>query len=461
MNIHLVRTKDFLQAELIKVYDLLFQIPGAMKFHLGKKTFLFEKDNFSWDDFFDQLEEYRITNNIPAEDFIVVITNKKNNQNWFSAFNLQGKKLIFIDGNNWEDYIYAEQKYPLAYEVVANIIHYHLYQVSNNFDFIHEESIGCISDFCGYKSEISLKLRTADICLDCLDILSEKLSSKEILPHSIEIIEFLRKGMLYTKMFHYQSDIDDGLPFPIALTKRKLRMTLQPYQKLQVLIEHFDSVVRTSVILFSNLFLTEESREKMIEDNRLSEYPALGSWVSALKFVLSNAVLPTDIELQPNILARLKEVYSILERNQIVNLRNELAHSYTDVRGPQYIKTFEEKSKILEDVENILNPIFKRWKYYQISQTKFLGNNEFELHVINFSGSNTAFIEEIIKVKFDDMNNLPITDKIYFTSNDQKKWICVDPYWIFNICPSCNHQRLLIIDGKQYIDPVVGHRVTC
>ena len=41
MKIHLVRTKDYHGKELKKVYDLLFTIPGALKFIIAEKVFMY------------------------------------------------------------------------------------------------------------------------------------------------------------------------------------------------------------------------------------------------------------------------------------------------------------------------------------------------------------------------------------------------------------------------------------
>ena len=216
MKIHLVRTKEYQVKEITKVYNLLFPIPGFMRFVLTDKALLFETNNFEWDELFDAAATFRAEKQIPEEDIIVVITTLKNKYNWFSAPNIGGHRDIFIDASDWENYIYAEPAYPIAFEVIINVIQLFMLK-SYDSPIIHQESIGCINDFCGWKPDITFKLRTADICGDCLSAMEETLPDKSMISQSLEIMEVLRQGMLYSKLWRKNPEFETHLPFPVEL----------------------------------------------------------------------------------------------------------------------------------------------------------------------------------------------------------------------------------------------------
>jgi hypothetical protein len=416
MKVHLIRTKNFHATELRKVYELLYPHPGIMSFAISDKTILFDKDNFAWEEMFTEIENYRTAQAIPALEIIVVITKLKNENAWFSAPNPKGTNEIFIDGSEWENFIYAEAAYPIAYEVIANVLQRFMFKTWEDFEspLIHKTPIGCINDFCYWKPDITYKLRTADICSDCLSAMDELLPDKSMINQSIEIIESLRKGMLFSKMFQKSPDFEEHLPFVLAVTKRKIGMTQQAYTKLQLLIEHFDSIVRTTVVVFSHLLLNTDEVKELFKSKGLNEHPSLGHWVSALKQLIEcNHRVNSNLELPKDIKQKLDRVYKLYESKYLVSLRNNVSHGYTAINEQLHISQFNEYSKTSTEVESILNPILKRLHYYQIVHVEILGQNKFKFRVLDFSGSNASFLEKEIETSFVDLNSIPQSNKIY------------------------------------------------
>jgi len=68
----------------------------------------------------------------------------------------------------------------------------------------HERAIGCVSDLCMKKTDIILKMRTADICPDCMSRVQSQLSMPEI-HHALSVLESLRIKMLYAQNFRQNS----------------------------------------------------------------------------------------------------------------------------------------------------------------------------------------------------------------------------------------------------------------
>ena len=74
-----------------------------LNFVLVEKALPFAKENFEWEEIFDDIEIFRIREVIPPEDIIVVVTKLKDKNEWFSAPNPKGTNEIFIDGSDWEN----------------------------------------------------------------------------------------------------------------------------------------------------------------------------------------------------------------------------------------------------------------------------------------------------------------------------------------------------------------------
>ncbi len=80
---------------------------------------------------------------------------------------------------------------------------------------VHQQPIGCINDLCMEKREIILKLRTADICRNCMQVLRNQLSDQYI-RHARNIMESLRLKMLLSQNF-----LQDSAPSRMRIDRHK------------------------------------------------------------------------------------------------------------------------------------------------------------------------------------------------------------------------------------------------
>ena len=206
MKVHIASTPEYSLDELKEITSLLKQIPGELEFILGgpvtSKQIALKNPiwnnigeilRLSFDELFQVCDTYRAIKDIPEEDYVVVVTTFRNDLNWFSAFH--GKN-IFVHGAGWEYYTKRDSKFGVAQQIVENIfqsqIELDISDIQNEPN-IHMESIGCINDMCRKKSEILLKLRTADICDSCLDRAEEKKVNPIVLSHISGILRNLRE----------------------------------------------------------------------------------------------------------------------------------------------------------------------------------------------------------------------------------------------------------------------------
>ena len=231
MKVYLIKTPEYEIENLEEVQDMLRSYDGPLEFIADKYEFNTEqfpflqkfwedfrfpsyesdirKINFeqergqplSWRELFSLCEFYRNTFKINKHDFVVLLTLRKNALNWFS--HCDENKNIFVHTGDWEYYTKAPQKFPVAYQVVENVMQ-HLMKLDTEQipnQYIHVEPLGCMNDFCQNKQQVILKLRTGDICHDCLSKMQEEKVDDEIVNQAIGIFEVIRNQLLFKQGF--------------------------------------------------------------------------------------------------------------------------------------------------------------------------------------------------------------------------------------------------------------------
>lgn len=233
MNIYLARNEDISESFLIKLLDLLKSLTGSFKFrHIAEPIKLDQGKFFEWkemEDFFisDYEEDFLAMNNeikmsskkrteyftweaIFKEifrfrskyvekdgDLIFLFTAKGNHANWTSTcdFNLRN---FYVQTSYWEDFFddeYLDSYYPIAFEVLSWIFRSFMLKDTNELkDALHLSPSGCIMDFCRNKREVTIKMRTADLCKECSVYAKEKGVS---IPITVDIFGGLEKIRLY------------------------------------------------------------------------------------------------------------------------------------------------------------------------------------------------------------------------------------------------------------------------
>jgi Zn finger protein HypA/HybF involved in hydrogenase expression len=462
MKIQLVRSKDVDKGLLLDVYNLLIAHEGPLEFIKNINSINFEEDTLEWDLIFSEIDRLRKDNNYSKDDYIILLTSKPNSKNWFSSQDPKGDNSIFIHTGDWEYYILCETKYAVAFQIIENILQSLMAdRMEELTPYFHDPPIGCINDMCSWKADVTFKLRTADICPDCHDRLKEQGVSNDLIIQSINIFERLRKSILFCHTLHVQNDYSKELPFPIATTKRKVGLTTDPLRKFLFLLDHFDSIIRTSVILFGRLLLRDKF-DDMAKEQSLDKKPSLGHWVAALKSLSKkpHKEYPDDIPLSKEFYDRISAIVKKSEDEKIVNLRNEKrGHGYCNVSDRTYQNDFTNLSPSVEYIEQTLMPFLIRFKCLYIISLNRLSANDFEVRAKLLNGNHPQFSEDSIKFSPEQLDDIPSNNKVYAQYGNSSEWINLDPYLLYKNCPICHQHRVLITDGKQYLDPFKGHRV--
>lgn len=271
MKVHLIPSAELSGELFTRVIDLLQAVPGVNTFHAGahgpinlaeidqeeqtvpdKEQFdkqamlspqerppqasssrrLFEfplhRPTLRWTDIFEEIEQYRTRFAIPDKEFAILLTPIANKNNWFAMLDQHKPYNGFIHTDDWGFYIPCDPAFPIAFEVMALILQKHIFRDYTEIERLtHERAIGCVSDLCMKKSDIILKMRTADICPDCMKRIESHLSMPEI-HHALAIMESLRVKMLYAQNFKQNSP-------PSTLTiSRGGRVFLNDYGNIEI-----------------------------------------------------------------------------------------------------------------------------------------------------------------------------------------------------------------------------------
>jgi hypothetical protein len=222
MNVYLIKTPEYPETDYESVLALLNSFPGPIKFlssldqitavetvPLLQRLFpensvptdkirYLQEQQFppSWKRFFSECDSFRLSRGIPAADFVILLTNQKNGYNFFSMFD--GRNNSFVDCADWDIFTHAPHHYPVAYEVLANIL-----RTLMNPEMVlpnplfHQQTRGCVNDLCMKKAEISLKLRTADVCSTCMEQLRSQQIDELVLEQVLKIFEGIRIQVLF------------------------------------------------------------------------------------------------------------------------------------------------------------------------------------------------------------------------------------------------------------------------
>ena len=200
MKVQIVRSDKYPIEKFSKLNSLLTTYSSPIRFEF--LDFPFKENVRIWkrSKLYNHMIEYRKKYSIPEDYFLIFLATRMDEYNWFSFCFPQWDKNIFIGTSEWDLFVNMKQEeYPLAYEIVENLLQCLMFDSYKEYEkLLKHKTIGCINDLCETKTDIIFKLRTADICVDCMKIIEKKVDQK-ITEQFIEIIETIRFQFLHSK----------------------------------------------------------------------------------------------------------------------------------------------------------------------------------------------------------------------------------------------------------------------
>lgn len=202
MTIHLLRSPEYDLKDFNQVLGLLTTHSKSIKFKGHSKVDINYKDVSDlkhWDEFFEICQNYRTKKKISEDDYVFLLTEYKNTEDYF-GWTDESLGNYFIQTSDWNQYFSAEvnKHFPISYEVVAWILRSLMYDTQEELlKNAHIRARGCVMDFCDEKEDIILKMRTGDVCNECLKRISDRGVNPVFLGNIFNTMENIRKGLMY------------------------------------------------------------------------------------------------------------------------------------------------------------------------------------------------------------------------------------------------------------------------
>ncbi|SDA97307.1 hypothetical protein SAMN03080617_04354 [Algoriphagus alkaliphilus] len=216
---------------------------SSISLSLLEKTEVYHK--VSWDTIFDQCQEYRTSQRISENDFIVLLTEHSNEYGWFTAGDPKGQRNLFVHTAFWEYYTGSDHRYPVAYHVVSAVLKRLTFTNYSDLNaYMHKEARGCMNDFCADKKKVSLKLRTADICPACMDLMDRRNVDRAVIRQVLSIIEGIRDQMLFKSRWKL-----DPKPLKLQVKGESKRIIFPELGNLEV---KFNPLEKTLFLFYLN-----------------------------------------------------------------------------------------------------------------------------------------------------------------------------------------------------------------
>lgn len=315
-------------------YEPELSMFSDMKSERPSISFPHKTTKANWQQFFDACTYYRLSHKIPESDLVVLLTDTANDANWFGGAD-KNMKNAFIHTADWHHYFDGlNERFPIAYEVIAWTIRMLIVKDSSQLaNYWHTEPRGCLSDFCKDKRQIVLKMRTADICLDCMALLKETGVDVRIFSQLIETMEGIRRYFLSIERSLFlnrpSSVLVSGYTHRIFFRDYgNLELNLNPKQRaifcfflkhpegvrLVELVDHRSEIgaLYHRFSTFSSLEEIDESLNLLLDpmENNLNETlsrirsvirQTLGQRIAENYFIKGNRGEPYRIELEPSL----------------------------------------------------------------------------------------------------------------------------------------------------------------
>jgi len=189
----------------------------------------------TWDKFFSAIEA--VKKNRDPNELDILVTNIPNQRNFFCG--IDNRNNAFIHARDWNRYVECSPVYPIIHTIVA-IIFQTLINGGKSFEeFMHIPSRGCINDFCINKYDVQYKLRTADVCRDCLEKTNKLDIGLPVIASLKRLLELSRSGIID---FHFAdgkyklSRLKIDRKYRLFLIDYDLEIKLSPLEKALYLV---------------------------------------------------------------------------------------------------------------------------------------------------------------------------------------------------------------------------------
>ncbi len=349
MNVHIIRDEHCPLAVYQNVFEKLSKSAGVIRFIKSMDDALITDDTddmfdekegesknkyrfLSFSQLYDICENYRKKHSIDKNDHVFLLSGANNYQNWFSNMDYQGNN-YFVQVTEWELFFGTEIEvsFLLCYHVMAWLLKRKLFSSEDEvMAAVHTKAKGCMMDFCQDKRDITLKIRTADVCPVCLNIIKSKDVPFNFLNQVFSLWEEIRKNIVFRERAEFLNKMG--------------RIIINPSKKTLFFPEYGDILVKLQPkeMAFYQLFISEPNG---INLNSLRDH------AKTLKHYYFIITGNDDISATENIYAIHDNVASQL----ISRINKKLVDNLGETLASYYIieRTMNEPHKILINREYV------------------------------------------------------------------------------------------------------------
>lgn len=214
IDLHLIQSSDCADATYQALVQFLLPEMKSDLFELhtlkpGTKTSLALSDLPSFKELFSIADAYRSEHGIPADAFVIVVTEKLNLYRFFCALGDGDSRSGFIHANVWKvampDLSAKAEASANAYLVYSLILRRFQYtslqhasytDVYQHADFVHRDSKSCFNNWVADKRHIENLLNSVFICSSCQEKIFSGGLSKQHFTVVKHVFEKIRKIVL-------------------------------------------------------------------------------------------------------------------------------------------------------------------------------------------------------------------------------------------------------------------------
>lgn len=264
MNVHIIRDEHCPLAVYQNVFEKLSKSFGVIHFIKSKDDNLVADDTddmfdererepinkyhfLSFSQLYDICENYRKKHSIDKNDHVFLLSGANNYQNWFSNMDHEGNN-YFVQVTEWELFFGTEIEvsFLLCYHVLAWLLKRKLFSSEDEvMAAVHTKAKGCMMDFCQDKRDITLKIRTADVCPECLNIIKSEDVPFNFLNQVFSLWEEIRKNIVFRERAEFLNKMG--------------RIIINPSKKTLFFPEYGDILVKLQPkeMAFYQLYISE------------------------------------------------------------------------------------------------------------------------------------------------------------------------------------------------------------
>lgn len=159
---------------------------------------------------FGVIDQVRKQADMAPDAMVVLLSRMPHAGHWFS---LGEGNSHYMHADDWNLFTATSFRLPVTFMLASNIIMQGMYDSLQELAYrAHREPRGCLLDLCEEKKDISLKMRTADACPECMARIRSRVRSGHMDPKvaidCFRLMDLVRRDLMYRR--RWRLDVQPG-----------------------------------------------------------------------------------------------------------------------------------------------------------------------------------------------------------------------------------------------------------